>query len=416
MCRNILPKIFVYNPTCEAAIANGTISYVPNKTLVHFEQDLDVLPMFFATPTDLVLVNQLPKAEFTDLLQNAGVSLPTFKLFEASLNNPDFVKQPKESLEVWGWSPKIHHDLEKLKPYCSNAFQNQPNAYWKDHYKELYSRKKAQEVLNLFLQNHESEAYVSAEKTARICTSIHEIEKLLNVWKKVAIKAPWSSSGRGLQLLRKSHLNSSVIQWVKSIFNTQGYVMLEALLDKKHDFSLQFKIDSKGQPIFVGIGFFSTNTNGQYDGNILGGIPNVLKPILSEELMKELKEGIAEALIASEITKHYCGHLGIDCMVFIDDFGNPRIQACVEINLRYNMGILALCLNQYLHPQSEGVFKIYFEPKVRFDCFHQKMSQKYPLQLKAGKWFKGYLPLVSFNQNKQFGAYVLLKPKKQYSG
>lgn len=109
MSKEILPKIFIYNPTCEIAIANGTASYMPNKTLSRFEKDLDVLPMHFADEKDVVLVNQLPDQEFIKLMKEAGISLPEFKPFESSIQDKEFVKSAKESLEPWGWSPRIHH-------------------------------------------------------------------------------------------------------------------------------------------------------------------------------------------------------------------------------------------------------------------------------------------------------------------
>ena len=38
MTEKKLPNIYIYNPTCEIAIANGTLSFFPNKTLSKFEK------------------------------------------------------------------------------------------------------------------------------------------------------------------------------------------------------------------------------------------------------------------------------------------------------------------------------------------------------------------------------------------
>ena len=411
MNSEILPKIFAYNPTCEIAIANGTLSYMPNKMLTRFEHDLDVLPMYFAKSTDIVLVNQLPDQEFIHQLENAGLPIPEFKLIENSLKDHEFIMLPKESLEPWGWSPRIHHIFKNLKASCQDSFTDRPNAFWKTDHKELYSRKKALEVLQLFLHRKKSDKYIAADQIAHVCTNVSEIEDLLNKWKKIVIKAPWSSSGRGLQVLRQSSLNNSIIQWINGTLDIQGYVMVEPLLDKKYDFSLQYKIGSQGKIDFIGNGFFSTNSNGQYDSNILGGMPVEIEALLPKETMLELSEGIKEALIDSGFIKNYFGYLGIDCMLFLDENGKMRIQPCLEINLRYNMGNLALIFDQYLHPNTKGVFKIHFQPKSTFDQFHKEMTERYPFKLKDGKWHEGYLSLVSFKQNKMFGAYLLLVQK-----
>jgi hypothetical protein len=409
MSNKILPKIFVYNPTCEIAIANGTVSYMPNKMLARFEKDLDVLPMYFAKSKDVVLVNELPDQEFKSVLGKAGIDLPEFKLFDQSLQDQEFIKSAKESLEPWGWSPRIHHIFRHLKSSCQLQFKNQANFNWEHYHKDIYSRKKALEVLKLFLYKTNSSTYISKEQIAKVCTSVSEIENLISLWKQIVIKAPWSSSGRGLQVLRQSCLNQSIVQWINGTLDIQGYVMVEPLLDKKHDFSLQYKIDNKGEIDFIGNGFFLTNSNGQYDCNILGGMPNEIKALIPDSTMSELVDGIKNALIMSGISQHYCGYLGIDCMLFLDRDGEMKIQACVEINLRYNMGTLALVFDHHLHPDSKGIFKVHFQPKSTFDQFHREMTKKHPFQLKDGKWFKGYLPLVSFNQNKLFGAYILLK-------
>jgi len=403
------PRIFIYNPTCEIAIANGSLSFMPNKTLSKFESDLDVLPMYFTDKNDVLLVRQLPDQKFLDLLLNAGVSLPKFKLLESALQDQDFLRQPKQSLQAWGWSPRIHHIFKPLKQSCSPDFLNQPNAYWKTEHRNLYGRKTALEVLKSFLNKTQNHNYVDQSKIARICTSVSEIEELIREWKQLVIKAPLSSSGRGLQVLRQSHLNDSITQWINGTLKFQGYVTVEALLNKQFDFSLQFYCDGKGNLEYLGPGFFETNSNGQYEGNILGSMPEALQFYLSGSQMAELSSGVSEAITESEISTNYCGYLGIDCMLFTDNLGNMNIQPCVEINMRYNMGTLAIFLDKYLHQDSKGSFKMLFKPKSSFDIFHKEMTKKYPFEMKNGKWSKGYLPLVSPFQNKSFGAYILLE-------
>ncbi|NOU58559.1 hypothetical protein [Marinifilum caeruleilacunae] len=406
------PKIFVYNPTCEIAIANGTVSYMPNKMLSQFEKDLDVLPMYFAKEKDIVLVDRIPDQEFIASIQKTGLSIPAFRKFEASLRDKDFISLNKESLEPWGWSPRIHHIFNELKSACSPAFSNRANSNWKKEHKDLYSRKKALEILHTFLDNSRQDKYIDKQDTAKICTSVSHVEELISAWKQIVIKAPWSSSGRGLQVLRQSHLNDSIVQWIKGTLDLQGYLMVEPLLNKQFDFSLQYYIHENGKIDFLGNGFFSTNSNGQYDSNILGGMPEEMQKYLPKKDMQELADGIKEVL-GSDLAKNYCGYLGVDCMLFLDQDQKMRIQPCLEINLRYNMGTLALIFDQYLHPESKGVFKVHFQPKSTFDQFHKSMSDKHPFKIKDGKWHEGYLPLVSFTQNRIFGAYLSLESIKK---
>ena len=403
------PRIFFYNPTCEIAIANGTVSFMPNKTLTQFERDLDVLPMYFANQNDIMLVQQLPDQRFLDILTKAGLTLPEFKLLDIALLDTDFLEKPKDSLHPWGWSPRVHHIFKPFKESCNADFLNLPNAYWKPGHRNLYSRKTALEVLQNFLNRTQSDEYIDRTQIAQVCTSVPEVEDLIKDWKQIVIKAPWSSSGRGLQVLRQSCLNTSITQWINGTIDTQGYVMVEPLLNKQFDFSLQYYCNGKGKFEYLGPGFFETNSNGQYVGNLLGGIPNDLAPYLTDTQLRDLSDGIEQSLKESEIATNYCGYLGVDCLLFIEDSSKIKIQPCVEINLRYNMGTLAIFLEKYIHPGTKGVFKIHFKPKSKFDAFHLEMEKKYPFEMQDGKWLRGYLPLVSPFQNKSFGAYLLLK-------
>ncbi len=409
MSTEIAPKIFIYNPTCEMAIANGTVSFMPNKTLTKFKQDLDVLPLFFADKNNTVLVHQLPDEEFIKLLENAGVSVPNFKQLELALADSDFIKMPKDSLHPWGWSPRIHHILKPFKESCSPRFLEQPNAFWKEEHRDLYNRKKALEIVKKAINRSNSSLFIDLEQTAQICTSVAEVEKLMHKWKQIVIKAPLSSAGRGLQILRYTTLNESIIQSINSIIASQSYVMVEPFLNKQFDFSLQYYCDGKGKLDYLGLGFFETNSKGQYLGNFLGGIPAEMKAVLTENRIHELQTCLSEVLSESDIATNYTGYFGVDCMLVLDRDEKLRIHPCLEINLRYNMSTLALFLNKNIHPDTKGNFKIFNEFKASFDQFHLEMTAKHPLEMQDGKWMNGYLPLVSPFQNKTFGAYILLE-------
>lgn len=378
---------------------------MPNKTLSKFEKDLDVIPMYFAEEKDLVLVHQLPDQRFLDLISRAGFSIPNFRLADSALVDSAFTSSPKESLHPWGWSPRMHHILRHCKSSCTPDFLQQPNAFWQPEHRDLYSRKTALEVLTQVLNKTQNDGFMDSEQRPQLCTSVAEIEELLKKWRQIVIKAPWSSSGRGLQVLRQSCLNESIIQWINGTLASQSYLMVEPLLNKTADFSLQFYSDGKGKVTYLGSGFFETNSNGQYLGNYLGEGPKSL----NKELLSEMIELLSNAIENSEIATCYAGYLGVDCMLFTDRMEKLRVQPCLEINLRYTMGTLALFLNRMIWPGSRGIYKVHYNPKSTFDEFHTEMEKKYPFEMKNGKWMKGYLPLVSPFQHKSFGAYILLE-------
>ncbi len=403
------PNIYIFNATSEMAISNGTVSFMPNKILTRFEQDLDVLPICYAHSNDVILVNQMPDKQFLELLKKVGFKVPRFKLFAQALSDQDFLKEKKAHLRPWGWSPRIHHQLAPFKNQCSQSYLDQPNAYWKPEHKELYSRKLALECLKYIINNTSSNKYISKTLLPVICTQQSEVEALQQKWQQIVIKSPWSSSGRGLQVLRKAFINKSVEQALNSTLKSQTYVMVEALLNKQLDFSVQFYSDGKGKLNFLGFGFFNTNDNGQYQANYIGYTPELFNQSLSKTEQECLVKAICTALKTHKIADDYCGYLGIDCMLFLDEKGEMKIQPCLEINLRYNMGTIAIKLTPYIHSESKGTYNIYANAKSDFASFSKKMTQEHPFQMKEGKWFKGFLPLTSPNQDKLFGAYIYLE-------
>jgi hypothetical protein len=187
--------------------------------------------------------------------------------------------------------------------------------------------------------------------------------------------------------------------------------MVEPFLNKQFDFSLQYYCDGKGELNYLGLGFFETDSKGQYLSNYLGGIPVEMEASLTKNRIHELQTCMTEVLSSSNIATNYTGYFGVDCMLVLDRDEKLRIHPCLEINLRYNMSTLALFLNKNIHSDTKGNFRIFNQYKASFDQFHLEMTEKHPLEIQDGKWRSGYLPLVSPFQNKTFGAYILLEKK-----
>ena len=69
--------------------------------------------------------------------------------------------------------------------------------------------------------------------------------------------------------------------------------------------------------------------------------------------MQSLKQELPDMIAG--ILPDYRGYLGIDMMIYSDSAGKYRVQPCLEINLRYNMGLVAdLLSRRYLDEHAEG--------------------------------------------------------------
>ncbi len=386
--------LHLFNPTCEMEVANAKASYMPPAHLLKFAQDLDTLPLTYAAPQDGVLVHHLPPVAFIDRLESAGFHLPEFFLSHEieGLKNT-FVPTP------WGRSPAAAHKLKTLR------------ASWDEHLRSFFSRQFAQNIVHQLLEKNLPHC-MDAGDAAQHVESPEEVEKWQLAWGKVVIKAPYSSSGRGIQMLRFRHLDHNTIHKIRSIIRQQGGVMVEPLLEKICDFAYEFQI-KKGQIHFVGYSHFITNEKGQYSGHLIPFTPQKLhqeaQNLWNIGVINAAREELHSVLEKSGLCKLYEGYLGVDAFVFHNQKGEPLLHPCVEINLRNNMGIVALHIEKRIAPDSSGEFNIISNPPVSLKIFDMDLRNKHPLKMDKQKIAAGYLPLTPPDESALSMAYLLVR-------
>ncbi len=403
------PDIYYFNPTCEYAVANGRIWWQPNRLLQKMEADLGTLPVFFARPEDVVLVHKTPSSGFIESLKKVGIDVPEFVLLDDAVNDRNFLGRPKNRLMPWGWSPHVHRVLAPFKPSCSEVFFRSPVFKWQPEHRELYSKKFALGILNQLLVQHPAEYYIPKQLTGEICSTVKDIEPLLNRWGKIMVKAPWSSSGRGLQPVTKKPVHPKVWEKLQGMINEQGYVIVEPFLDKKFDMAFQFEMAS-GNIQYLGISNFIADKKGQYQGNYLNGLTENADPVLTifaEKCKTGLVNPLIDILKKSKLARLYEGTFGVDTLIYADENQELRINPCLEINVRQNMGLLSLKLNHLLYPGAKGKFTVFYSPGKTFRQFSSDMGKKHPLSLSGQKIKSGYFPLTDI-EGTQFGAYLLV--------
>ena len=404
-----LPDIYHFNPTCEYAVANSRPSWQPNLLLQKMEEDLELLPLFLCRPNDVVLVKNLPPAGYHELLEQTGIHTPRFRRVTEIISDKSFLHSPKNRLLPWGWSPAAHRLLDPLKPSCSPEFRASPVAKWQPEYREIYSKKFALGILTSILKAMPQKIMLSPQFIPEICTTQKELEELLARWGKLMVKAPWSSSGRGLQRITKTPVVPKVWEKLNGIMRDQGYAIVEPYLDKVLDMALQFRI-TRGKIEYVGMSRFFTDEKGQYQGNYLNGWPGSVEPRaagFAENVARILVPAFVDVLQKSLLAVYYEGNFGTDTLIFSDEKGDLRMNPCLEINVRQNMGQLSLHLEKLLTPGAKAVFKIFYEKGKTFGAFQKTMQAKYPLQIKDKRIDSGFFPLTPANESTLFGAYIL---------
>ncbi|WP_347839903.1 hypothetical protein [uncultured Draconibacterium sp.] len=224
------------------------------------------------------------------------------------------------------------------------------------------------------------------------------------------VKAPWSSSGRGLQPVRYTPIHPKVWDKLLGIIKDQGYAIVEPYLDKVIDLAFQFKLKNK-KVSFIGISNFSTDYKGQYNGNSLNGLPDSLHFEVKQfitYLPKIILPGLTSLLEQSKLAESYEGYFGVDTLIFRDQNKQLKVNPCLEINVRHNMGLLSLYLEKFIHPTQKGRFLTYYDPKKDFASLCNEMKKNYPLQLTNHKIVSGFCPLTAYSAHTKFGAYLLV--------
>lgn len=396
------PSVFYFNPTCELAVANGSFSYNPPRLLQKFEDDCSVILFVFGTTGDFVLTKNAPSTDFILKMIDLGFEMPRF----CSL--AELVEKQAETfgcLCPWGWSPAAHFYLKDLKPRCVSKFKDSPVFQWTMDHFSLYERNTSLNFLKDFLdKNNTPDFLIEPENIGQKVTCINEIEALLYDKNPLVLKAPLSSSGRGIQIIRKPSLNESNRQWISGVLNQQSYLIAEPFLEKVYDFSFQFRIGMDNLE-YLGHSVFETNSNGQYKYSLIHPELRSLFRTKNEELINITASIISQSLKNSVYARFHSGFLGIDAM-FYQENGKLKIQPCIEINSRMNMGILARQLERFVHNDSTGRFELFYGPAGEYKKLVKEKSTTHHLITENGKLRAGFLSLTEPNEATQFGAYL----------
>ncbi|GAP68901.1 hypothetical protein BA6E_10643 [Bacteroidales bacterium 6E] len=406
----VLPRLFVFNPTCDFAVANGSPSWQPNAMLTRMEEDMATIVRFLATPDDLVLLKKLPSPELSRLMISAGFTEPRYTTFDSFTNTPETIKE----IHPWGWSPAFIRQISPfLKPKNNPAITNEI-FLWKESDKQLRSRLTSHMLLQLILHKHSNEKFIPIHMTPRICHTMVEIEQFASETGPLMLKSPWSSSGRGLIAVKEIPIHLSIRQQITGALKSQGYIMAEPLLEKVQDLAFLYN-SVHGKISFTGISRFFTDNRGQYKGNYLRGFPDETPREEKEFIdwsIAELPGLLIKALTDAGLNNLYSGAFGIDTLIFRDHAGNLRINPCLEINWRFTMGHICMGIEKYIYPSSFGIFRTWQGREKSFASWIAEQNPHHTLCDKSGKILSGFIPLTEFAYNNHFGAWLEVFPKQ----
>lgn len=315
--------LHIFNPEHDIALAANLSNFTAPHAGRQLRHDLGFLPMLWAGEGDAVLVDDVK-----------AVPAAWKRRSRARLVDKRELRQlPLHGVEPWGWDLALrvfllrHGVDEGLLPSTDDIGQ----------IRQLSHRRVAAALLpRLRMEGTVGEASE--------CEGAEEVAERVRRYETAVLKAPWSSSGRGLRFVKDTE---QVEGWLRNQLKAQGSVMVEPYYNKVKDFGMEFVSDGKGGVSYLGLSLFST-ANGAYTGNVLATEETkqqMMSRYASEALLTQVQQRICERL-GEEFCGRYCGPFGVDMMVVAHADGEGfLLHPCVEINLRRTMGHVALSLS-----------------------------------------------------------------------
>ena len=322
--------LHIFNPSHDEALAANLRRYTPARAARLLEEDLAALPALWAAADDFILCPN-GKREGEKALNARLIASPSWNEIDR--------------IEPWGWNLSLKDRLLRLGCPMHLLPSDEQLAATRN----LSSRRTSELVLNA-LQPSEDEGMVGE---AHCAESVDEVEKWQEERGEIVVKAPWSSSGRGI-IMCEGPLSEAITNRIRAIIRKQGFVEMEPLYNKGSDFAMEFEY-TNGELIYKGLSLFATNSLGAYSGNIIAEeqnlltrLPHALHPAI--ETARRHLQNVLPALL----TDKYEGPLGVDMMI-INHAGRQFLHPCVEVNLRRTMGHVSVALRRLLPSASSSL-------------------------------------------------------------
>ena len=383
----------LFNPEHDLALANFSPNYTPPASASLMAAELALLPAWYSVGDSVVAEEEQNRLHLEAVRQWLPVT-------SSLLSSTEISKYPNQPIIPWGWNPALRKRLiswgvqEDRLPTTDELLR----------LRECSDRRHA---VGMLRELQEGEAAFCGE--SHHFTSLEELLRYLSSFPgDKLLKMPLSGSGKGL-IRVLGRITDKQTDWCRRVIREQGGVVAEPVLNRVKDFAMEFYL-KEGKARFAGFSLFRAAVSGAYLGNELLSdhcIKERLSAYIPGALLDHLRESLTVRLAAR--FPHYTGYAGVDMMI-CDTIEGYRIQPCVEINMRMNMGMVARIFhNQFMEEDGKGTFTVdYFKKAGSALLHHHQMQQERPLRVQQGIITSGYLSLTPITDVTRYAAYVIV--------
>ena len=380
----------MYNPTCEMAVQNNSVSYQPPLRLQEFERAMSSLMMFISQEGDYV-VGEAPDDELLLFWKERGVYLPRF----VSKNDAISLIKDGAILIPWGGSRQL---------YYSYGLKHKSEQYT-DLMRCFFSRELSvvlEDTVCRLCQGRNNLKQYDIEERSVLVTERDIMERRVKMGNCV-VKSLWSSSGRGVQLVREQcHIEPAIV-WARGKIRHDGGVVCEPFYKRLGEFTTLIEIYEDGRIEYLGTNYFEADEAGRFGKELIG------QKILTREEEQEVAQILIEAMSRLNWVEKYIGKIGVDGMVYNDKHGERKVRICTEVNMRHTMGNINLSVARCFSPKVKATWQIeQFDNAMSWARFCKEMVSRFPLVLDDKNRIEcGFFRLSSLGYN--YGAWGIVQ-------
>lgn len=248
--------------------------------------------------------------------------------------------------------------------------------------RRLSHRRYAIKAKDFILNNIDPLSYpfISRNKSFEL-KSMKEVYEYCSKTQMIVLKAPWSGSGKGLRWIKGCNISESDKGWSKNVLEKQASIIAEKEEEVICNFAMLFNIE--GKVSFEGYSIFKTE-NGAYKSNLLASDEIMLKILCSyipynhiDMVRKQLT-----SFLEREYSNCYNGPIGVDMFICRSEDG-PKLNPCVEINVRMTMGMIAKNVYKALFAEESGRKNIIADGKYELATVYDKKPSELRKKLKT---------------------------------
>ena len=383
--------LHIFNPENDLALADGGANYCPPPAAAQIAYDLASLPLWFAGVGNAVI---LPDEHHLRFYNEMSARFALASPYDISMDGSVDCCRP------WGWSPQIRRRLRAMG-FSDSLLPSDADI---EAIRALSNRCSSIRILAAL-----GERGVELPPMPQYLQDADAVAAFVNSLPRCVVKAPWSGSGKGIAW-GIGRVETPMEHFYKGVIRRQGGVVCEHFLSSVQEFAMEFYAGERGVS-FVGYSLFDA-AKGSYSGNLLATdshIECVLSQLISLDTIHSVRVHLEDILSGMLAGSGYCGYLGVDMMIY-NDGGHLRLNPCMELNLRMNMGVVSrLFHDNYVESGATGRYFVdfYKKPGDAYDA-HQKNLALYPLDVSSGRVKSGYINLSPVLPGSRYVAYAIV--------